>query len=137
MRRDIEVLVDRMMLFFESGLFDGMFSVDCKHCPNIINPYTSNTIISLHFRSLFPFIIIQTFAYAKISSILKDIYYHQIVQIQDCLFLLIVIIIKQMDLFLVSKTPTRYNYLPLILAGIGTLGLIAVTTFFNTQEENE
>jgi hypothetical protein len=42
-----------------------------------------------------------------------------------------------MDLFLVSKTPTRYNYLPLILAGIGTLGLIAVTTFFNTQEENE
>ena len=42
-----------------------------------------------------------------------------------------------MDLFLVSKTPSRYNYLPIIFAGIGTLSLIAVATFFNSQEDNE
>jgi len=42
-----------------------------------------------------------------------------------------------MDLFLVSKTSTGYNYLPFIFAGIGTLGLIAIATFFNAQEDNE
>lgn len=51
--------------------------------------------------------------------------------------MLIVIIIKWMDLFLVSKTNTRFEYAPLIVAGIGVMGIIAVFKFFAGVEDAE